>query len=257
MSPLALTLRQFRYENKAFWRNPASAFFTFAFPLMFLVIFSLLFGNDTIDIFGEETRMMTFYVPAITAFSVITACYTNIAISMVFLREEGVLKRKRGTPLPAGVFLGGRILHAVFVAILLVLIVLAAGVLFYDVTPPDNTIVAFVVMLVVGAATFCALGVAVTALVPNQDAAPPLVNFSILPLLFISDIFIPTEDAPEWLTFVADLFPVRHYSQAILATFDPARSGSGLEWDDLAVVAAWGVAGVVVAIRYFHWEPSR
>src|SRR5881296_3972844 len=100
MSDLALTLRQVRYTNKAFWRNPASAFFTFAFPLMFLVIFTSLLGNGTVPLGGVEVRQSTYYVAGMAAFSVITACYTNIAMSVTFTRDTGILKRIRGTPLP-------------------------------------------------------------------------------------------------------------------------------------------------------------
>src|SRR5687767_15934584 len=119
MSTVALTLKQLTYENKSFWRNPASAFFTFAFPLMFLVIFNLIFGNNDMGPKGQEVSGSTFYVPAIAAFSVISACYTNIAIGVTFLRDEGVLKRVRGTPIPPLSYLVARMLHSTLLAVLL------------------------------------------------------------------------------------------------------------------------------------------
>jgi len=127
MSDLGLAVRQVRYTNKAFWRNPASVFFTFAFPLMFLVIFTALFGNNTQQIFGRQVSTSTFYVASIAAFSIITATYTNLAISVTFQRDAGILKRTRGTPLPSWAYLFGRIVHAVIVAIILVAIVAAFG----------------------------------------------------------------------------------------------------------------------------------
>lgn len=257
MSDAALALRQVRFENKAFWRNPPAAFFTFVFPLMFLVIFNLLFGNEKRVVGGHTTTQSTFYVPAIAAFSVITACYTNIAMRTAFARDGGVLKRVRGTPLPAWAYMLGRVLHSCAMAVLLVAIVVLAGVLFYGVEVPTHTLPAFLVTLVVGAASFCALGLAVTAVIPNADAAPAIVNASILPLLFISDIFIPTDNAPHWLTTFADLWPVRHYAQAMLAAFNPFETGSGLRPGDLVVVALWGIAGVAIAARFFSWEPRR
>ena len=257
MSGLSLALRQARYENKAFWRNPPAAFFTFAFPLMFLVIFNLLFGNSEVELFGRSTTGSTFYVPAIAAFSIISACYTNIAMSVTFARDQGVLKRKRGTPLPPWAYLFGRILHSCVVALLLVAIVCAAGVVFYGVDLPTVTLPAFLITLVVGAAAFSSLGLAVTAIIPNADAAPAIVNASILPLVFISDIFIEPEAAPEWLTSFANLFPVRHYALAMLASFNPFETGSGLRVNDLLVVGAWGAFGALVAARYFTWEPRR
>jgi ABC-2 type transport system permease protein len=257
MPSLALLLRQVRYENRAFWRNPAAAFFTFVFPLMFLVIFNLVFGNDTIRVEGGTTRASNFFIPAITAFGVISACYTNIAMSVAIVRDRGQLKRVRGTPLPPWIYLGGRVLHATFIALLLVIIVTVAGVLFYDVDPPTNTAPAFIVTLVVGAAAFTALGLAMTGFIPNADAAPAVVNASVLPLLFISDVFIRMEDPPVWLSRFADLFPVKHFSLALQTSFNPFEQGPGFEWSHLAVIVLWGVLGALLAVRYFTWEPRR
>ena len=172
MNDLALALRQVRYENRAFWRNPAAAFFTFLFPLIFLVIFNLLFGSDELSVPGGTTNTSTFYVPAIAVFSVVNACYTGVAMSVSLARDQGLLKRTRGTPLPAWAFLFGRVAHMPLVAVLLVAIVTAAGALFYDVDVPARTMPAVVVALVVGAAAFSSIGLAVTALIPNANAAP-------------------------------------------------------------------------------------
>ncbi|MGH2572519.1 MAG: ABC transporter permease [Actinomycetota bacterium] len=258
-SDVWLTLNQLRYTNKAFWRNPATAFFTFAFPLMFLVIFTVLFGNDTIDLSpGQTVNTSTFYVASITAFSVITACYTNLAIGVSFLRDQGVLKRTRGTPQPGWTYLAARILHSVLVSLLLVVICVTFGALFYDVTVPTTTLPAFLVTLVIGAASFCALGLALTAVIPNADASPAIVNASILPLLFISDVFIPLrEDAPKWLSFLADLFPVKHFVEGMLASFFPLPGESSFRPGDLLIMAVWGLAGLLLAIRFFSWEPRR
>lgn len=257
MSDWALALRQVAYENRAFWRNPAAAFFTFVLPLMFLVIFNLVFGDAEIERFGHQVSGSTFYVPGIAALSVISAAYTNIAMMVTIARDEGLLKRVRGTPLPAWAFLFGKIAHATLVAVLLVVIVTIAGALFYDVDVPTDTMPAFIVTLVVGAAAFSALGLAMTGLIRNAEAAPAIVNGTILPLLFISDIFIPLAEAPGWLHTIGALFPVKHFSEAMGAAFDPFQTGAGFEWDSLAVIAAWGVGGVLVALRFFSWEPRR
>ena len=264
MNDLGLALRQVRFTNKAFWRNPFSAGFTFAFPLMFLVIFTALFGNDTICLTpglrpcpgALEVSTSTFYVSAIAAFSIITATYTNLAMSVTFIRDTGVLKRVRGTPLPGWGYLFGRIVHAILVALLLVVIVVAFGALFYSADVPGRSLLAFLTTLAVGAASFSALGLAMSAFVPNAEAAPAVVNFSILPLLFLSDIFIPIQDPNAWYVTVAKVFPVYHFSQAMKnAYFSP--SGSGWRGGDLLVIAAWGVLGIVLAVRFFSWEPRR
>jgi ABC-2 type transport system permease protein len=253
-----LALRQVVYENRTFWRNPPAVFFTVALPLMFLVIFNLLFGDDQIDRgFVGEVSGSTFYVPGIAALAVISACYTNIAMMVSIARDNGLLKRTRGTPLPSWAFLFGKIVHATFVALLLVAIVVAVGAIFYDVDIPTNTMPAFIVTLTIGAAAFCALGLAMTGLISNSDAAPAVVNGSILPLLFISAIFIPMQNAPDWLQTLGSVFPVKPFSEAMGTAFNPYETGAGFEWGSLAVIAVWGVLGVLVAMRYFTWEPRK
>jgi ABC-2 type transport system permease protein len=257
MSDLRAATRQLGYENKVFWRNPAAAFFTFAFPLMFLVIFNLLFASDTTDRFchGREFSLSTFFIPAIAAFSVITACYTNISISTVFARDQGVLKRIRGTPLRAGTYMFARIAHAIFVAIILVIIVVVFGRVFYNVDIPTTTLPAFLASLGVGAACFSALGMAVTSVIPNPDAAPAVVNASILPLLFISDVFIPLDQAPGWVEKFAGVFPVKHFSHSLIQSYDPCAVGNHWQTADLLVMGAWAVGGIILAVRTFSWEP--
>ena len=174
MNSFTLALRQIRYENRAFWRNPLSAFFVFVFPLMFLVIFNLLFGTRELVLPGGTTNTSTFYVPAIVAMSVIYTCFNNVSIGVCFARDQGLLKRIHGTPLPGWAFLFGRIVHSILLAILLVAIVTAVGALFYGVDVPTNTVPAFLLTLTVGAATFCALGLAITAVIPMRKPLPPL-----------------------------------------------------------------------------------
>ena len=131
------------------------------------------------------------------------------------------------------------------------------GALFYGVEVPTTTMPALLVALAVGAATFCALGLAVTGITPNGDAAPAVTNAIILPLLFISDVFIPQSNAPGWLNTVANIFPVIHFSKALQTPFNPFETGSGFEPLHLAVMAIWLVIGIVVAVFTFTWEPRR
>ena len=255
MNGPALTARQVGYTNKAFWRNPASAFFTFAFPLMFLVIFTALLGKGTVPIGGRQISQTTYYVAAMAAFSVITASYTNIAISVTFQRDAGILKRTRGTPLPGAAYLGARVIHAMLMALLLVVLTTAFGRAFYDASVPSGAPLArFLVMLLVGSASFCALGLAMTAAIPNADASPALVNATVLPLLFLSGIFIAFGDrTPSWILWTARIFPVRHFATGMQAGF----LATSFRWTDVLVVAAWGVAGLLLAVRFFSWEPAR
>jgi ABC-2 type transport system permease protein len=253
MSTTTLTFSQVRYVNKAFWRNPASAFFTFAFPLMFLVIFTALLGHGQVRIGGHLVHQSTYYVAAMASFAVVTACYNNIAIGLTFQRDAGVLKRTNGTPLPAVAYLAARVLHALLVAVLLVAITVAFGKVVYQAEVPTGaTLARFAVMLVVGAAAFCALGFAVTAVIPNADAAAPIVNATILPLLFLSGIFIPLGDnTPAWITWTARIFPVKHFADGLQAGF----LGTAFHWSDVLIVGVWGLAGMAAAARFFSWEP--
>ncbi len=254
MKAIRLTTLQVRYVNKAFWRNPASAFFTFAFPLMFLVIFTALLGSGNVHLAGRTVKESTYYVAAMAAFAVITACYTNIAMTVTFQRDAGILKRIDGTPLPAWVYFAARVLHALFVAVLLVAITAAFGRVAYQAAVPSGvTLVHFLVMLVVGASSFCALGFAITTAVPNADAAPAIVNATVLPLLFLSGIFIPLgSNAPSWIVWIARVFPVRHFALGMQAGF----LGTSFDWVDVVIVALWGVAGLLIAVRRFSWEPK-
>src|SRR6185369_17347331 len=142
MTALTLTGSQMRYVNKAFWRNPASVFFTFAFPLMFLAIFTALLGGGRVVIGGRVIHQSTYYVAAMAAFAVITATYNNIAIALSFQRDAGVLKRMNGTPLPTSAYLAARVVHALLVSVLLVVITVAFGRAFYDADIPTGTALA-------------------------------------------------------------------------------------------------------------------
>jgi ABC-2 type transport system permease protein len=253
---MAAVVRQVRYTNKAFWRNPASAFFTFVFPLLFLVIFTTLLGNNDVELqAGETIKTSTYYVFGMAAFGLISACYTNIAISVLFAREEGVLKRLRGTPLPARAYLSARVIHASLVGFLLVAITVAFGALVYNASVPSGADLAlFILTLFVGAACFAAIGLAVTGIVPNADAGPPIVNAVILPLLFLSGVFIPLgADAPAWVQWVGRIFPVKH----LVDGMRNAYLGLSFHWSDIVVMGIWLVAAVLVASRTFRWEPAR
>ena len=258
MNSILLALRQVRYENSAFWRNPAAAFFTIIFPLMFLFIFNTVFGSEVAtDESGRTYKLSNFYVPAIMVFAITSACYNNVAMGIAFARDGGLLKRVRGTPLPSWSYLTAKIVHSVLLTAMLVIVVTGAGRLFYDVDIPTTTLPALLLALAVGAATFCTLGLAITTVIPNADASPAIVNASILPLLFISDVFIPLDNAPAWLTMVADVFPVRHLALALHSAFDPYQTGAGFEWVDLLVMAGWMVGALLITIRFFRWEPRR
>lgn len=254
MTGIALALHQFRYDQRIFWRNPASVFFTVLFPVMFLVLLGLIVHGQTIHTQGGIDAT-TYFVPAVITLAVVSATMVNLAMSLTILREGGVLKRLRGTPLPSWVFIAGRIGNALVTALLMFVLVTALGRLLFGVPIPWSRLVYLVITLAVGSASFCALGVAMTTIIPSREAAPAITNLVVFPLYFLSGVFIPESEIPSGVLHVADIFPIRHLFDALLAGFDPATGGAGFELGQLAVVAAWGLFGFVVALRRFRWEP--
>jgi ABC-2 type transport system permease protein len=256
MTGFALALHQFRYDQKIFWRNPASVFFTVMFPVMFLVLLGVIVNGQTIHTQGGIDAT-TYFVPAVITLALVSATMVNLAMNLTILREGGVLKRLRGTPLPGWVFIAGRIGNAFVTALLMFVLVTALGRVLFDVPVPWSRLVPLLVVLAVGSASFCALGVALTTIIPSREAAPAITNLVVFPLYFLSGVFIPESEIPNGVLHVADVFPIRHLFDALLAGFDPATGSAGYELGQLAVVAAWGLLGFVVALRRFRWEPRR
>jgi ABC-2 type transport system permease protein len=254
-SPIPAIAGQVKWEQKSYWRNPAAAAFTFAFPLMFLVVFIAINGNDRIKQSGGTVKFAQYYVPAIIAFGLISACYTNLAFTVSIRRENGMLKRTRGTPLSPVTYLAGMIGNVIVVALILTALVIALGMLVYGVTFPGRYL-GLATTVIVGAFCFSALGIAVSTFVPNEDAAPAIINFVLFPLLFISGTFGPVSDTSA-IGRIAAVFPVRALNRSMVAVFDPLESGSGIHLKYLAIMAAWGVVGVGLSLRRFKWEPRR
>jgi ABC-2 type transport system permease protein len=254
---VSLVLHQYRYDQKQFWREPASVFFTVVLPLIFFTLFASIFGSDTTMVRGQEIDTSTYYVPAILALALINATFVNLTIWLTIARERGQLKRVRATPVPAWVVIVGRTLTAVAVSFVMVVVVCLFGAVLYGVDLPTSTLPGVVVSVLVGTCSLAALGFAVAGVVPSENAAPAVANVIVLPLEFMSGIFVPSEQIPDWMDTIASVFPVKPLFDSLFAAFDPLAGGIGVAWGDLAVVAAWGVAGVLLALRSFRWSPNR
>lgn len=253
MSGLALVGHQFRYDQKAFWRNPASVFFTVMFPVVVFLILAVVFNGETVNVRGG-VKATTYYVPAIMSLSIISATMQTLAMTLVIAREDGRLKRGRGTPMPPWVFIAGRVGNSIVVALMMMVLLAAIGGVLYGVPVPWDRLPAILIALIVGAASFCCLGIALTAAIPSQDAAAAIVNALLLPLYFLSGVFIPEDQLPNGVIHFADLFPVRHFFDAFFDAYVPA-GGAAVSWDNLAVVALWGLAGLLLAVKFFRWTP--
>jgi ABC-2 type transport system permease protein len=244
---LAVAWHQVRYEQLSFWRNPQSAFFTFVFPVVIIVIFGALFGHGAGSSYFYGLSALQYYVPTIAAVSVLGSCYSQLAIVLALRRQNGILKRVRGTPLPAWAYFLGLLAHCVMVSVVDVALIAGIGRL-YGVPLPSHW-AAIAVALVLGAASFCALGVAVASLIRNAEAAPPVVQLVLFPMLFISGTYFPIHSAV--LNRISGALPVRPFNQALLGPF---AEHAGFDWKHLGVLLAWGAVGALVAIRRFRWD---
>jgi ABC-2 type transport system permease protein len=244
---LALTWRQYRLERKMFWRNPSAAFFNFMLPLLFLSLFGAIFSNSQKD--------LDVIVPGIGGMSVMSTTFVALAMNMVFLREQGVLKRLRGTPLPTGVYLGGLAAHAVTNATIQLSIVVVSGRAIFGLGWPLHWL-ELGVFLAVGVTCFAALGVALAHAIPNFDSAPAYVNAIFLPVIFVSGVFYDANNAPRFLHDIAEVLPLTHLIDGLSGAL---VNGSTLSDNlgHLAVLLAWGAAGAALAVRGFSWEARR
>jgi ABC-2 type transport system permease protein len=250
-----LVLHQARYDLLTFWRNGQSRFFTLLLPILFLVIFASVFGNSTVDVPGGRMKQSVYYVPGIIALGIISAAFGNLVSSVTAARETGILKRRRATPVRASVLISARALTVVVTAVVLTVVLLLIGWLAYSAHIPGRTAPALIVTVIIGALSFCCLGFAVASLIHNEDAAQPISQAILLPLYFISGVFVASSVIPRWLSDVAGFFPIRHLADALRTAYSPFTKGSGFAWSDLGIVLAWGIAGLVIAIRRFSWLP--
>ncbi len=252
--PLALVLHQAFYDLRGFLRNRQGRFFTLVLPLLFLVIFVAVFGNNKVGPGNLPARI--YYVPGISALAIIAASFVNLVISITVLREEGILKRRRATPVPAWALIAGRTLMAIAVSLVSMVVLMLVGRFAYGVRLPTRTIPGVAITAVLGSVSFCALAYAFSTVIENEDAAQPMVQAVMLPLYFISGVFIPAVTLPNWLRHVAQVFPVQHLSHGLHHAFAPATTGIGIVWSDLGVLALWGAIGLAVALFRFSWLPK-
>ena len=254
-STLDLIRHQSSYELRMFWRNKQSRFFTIALPILFLLIFATIWRNDTVKVAGGEIKESVYYVPGIMTLGILSAAFNNLVISITAARESGIYKRRRATPVSAPALVAARALTSVVVALAMTAVLLIIGWAAYGANVPGRTAAALVVDIVVGSTAFCCLGFALASVIRDADAAQPVTQAVTLPLLFISGVFIPSSVMPHWLTDIASAFPVRRLANALLTAYNPHTAGAGFSWLDLLIIALWGGAGLVIALRRFSWTP--
>jgi ABC-2 type transport system permease protein len=244
---LTLVWRQYRLERRMFWRNPTAAFFNFLFPLILLGLFGAVFANDQ--------KNLNVIVPGIAGMAIMATTFTALAFNMTFLREQGVLKRIRGTPLPASAYLAGVFASAVANAVLQIVIIVVAGKAFFGIPwPPDPF--ELVVFATLGVVCFASLGIALSHAIPNFESAPAYTNAIFLPVIFISGVFFDADKAPKFLTDIAEALPLIHLIDGLSAAMVSGKPISD-NLTALAVLAVWSAIGIFLAVRGFSWEAHR
>ena len=247
-------LRQANFDLLIFRRNPAATFFTVILPIIFLLLFTSIFGNQENE-FG--VRAATGYVPGILALAIVSATGVNLAITMTTRRERGVLKRVRSTPIPSWVFIASQAMAGFVLSVIMTVVIVLIGLVLFDVSVNINGIPSLVITVFIGALSFAAIGLALTSIIPSEDAAPAVTNAIFLPLYFVSDVFIVGADTPGFIETIGNIFPVKHLSNALMESFDPLAASAPFPWENWLVIAAWGIACAVITVRTFRWTPRR
>lgn len=254
MTALNQLRHQVNFDLTIFRRNPAASFFTVIFPLLLLIIFTSIFGNEELD---SGQKVATLYVPGILTLAIVSATTVNLAITMTARRERGVLKRLRGTPIPPRTFIFSQAVAGFVISLLMTVIITLIGRVLFGVSLNLETLPTLLISLFLGAGGMSALGLAMTTIIPSEDAAPAVTNAVMLPLYFVSGVFVPESQVPEWVANVSRFFPVYHINKALQSSYDPFLDGISWPWSHWAVLVAWGLVGAFVAVRFFRWVPRR
>jgi ABC-2 type transport system permease protein len=244
---LTLGWRQYRLERRMFWRNPSAAFFNFVLPLLFLA------GGGAI--LAGDQHQLNRLVPAIAGMSVMSTTFTALAYNVVFLRERGVLKRIRGTPLPTISYFGGVAANAITNTALQIGIVVVAGKLIFGIGWPRDW-GELIVFVLVGVVCLTALGVAFAHAIPNFESTAAYVNAVFLPVVFVSFYVFDSHSAPGFLRQIAEALPLKPLIDGLYGAF-VTGSGVSSHLDALAVIALWGAFGLYLAVHGFSWEQRR
>ncbi len=248
--------RQIRMEQLLLWRNKRAVIFTFMLPIAFLVFLGASNQGAHVSVRGKVS-FDTFFVPGILAFSLVSTTYANLAMSIAVQREQGVLKRVRGTPLPPWIFFAGKVGATLINACLMVIIVLAVGRFGYHVMIRTATLPALVIDLIVGTACWSILGIAMSIAVTRAEGGSPIVTLPYIVLSFVSGVFYPAQAQPVWLQDLARAFPLEPFARSLEAAFNPGVAAPGFREVDILIMLGWIAVGTAISLRFFRWDRQR
>ena len=250
---MTLFLHEVRTEQLLFWRNREAAFFTFFLPILFFLIFGSIYGNSIIT--KEHIRAAPFLQAGMIGYGVASTAFAGLAITMVIRRESGVLKRIRATPLPPTTYLLAVLVSTFIVFVIEAALMVVIGRLLFHIAFPER-LGSLLVILMLGAACFAAMGLGLTGVVRSAEGSSAVVNFVYLPMAIISGTFFTPKEFPSFLRAIADVLPLTYYTKLtrdVMVRNHHVWSETG----SIGVVVLWGVIGLAAAVRGFRWQPRE
>lgn len=249
-APRALFVHQLRSEQLVFWRSREAAFFIFLFPLLLFVLLGSVYSGKIYGVPAPRALLA-----GLVGYGCANTAFAGLAIQLVIRRENGILKRLRSTPLPPATYVGSLLVSTLVVFALQTIALFLIGRAFYG-TPFPADLGSFVATIVIGALVFAALGTATASVIRSAEGSSAVVNFILLPMAFLTGSFGPTHHYPAFLRAVGDVLPLKYFIELVNAVYLHGR-GFWTQPGALAVLAAWGVAGLIFTVFKFGWEPRE
>jgi ABC-2 type transport system permease protein len=250
---MSVLLHQFRAEQRLYWRSHELAFFTFIFPLLIYVLLGSVYGDDEIE--AEGVTGSEYLLAGVLGYGVAATAFAGLAIVLVLRREAGILKRLRGTPLPAWAYVLATLASTIVVFAIEVVALLVLANVMFDVPYPERWL-SLALALLLGAVAFAALGVALTTVIRSAEGASAVVNVVYLPMAFLAGSFWTPQAYPPVLEAIADILPLTYFIH-LMRDIVLLNEQIWENWTDVGVVAAWGLFGLIVTVLRFRWEPSQ
>jgi ABC-2 type transport system permease protein len=248
-----LFLHQLRGEQRLYWRSHELAFFTFLFPVLIFVLLGSVYGNDMIK--SEHVKGSAYLLAGILGYGIASTAFAGLAIMLVIRREGGILKRLRATPLPPTTYLVAAITSTVIVFTIEAAALIVLARVMFGVSIPHEWL-SLVLALLLGTLSFAALGLALTGYIRSGEGSSAVVNAIYLPMSFLSGSFWSPHAYPRFLEVIAEILPLTYFIR-LMRDIVLRNETIWANWESAAAVAAWGIAGLILAVRSFRWEPRE